>query len=594
MPESSAREGMADSARAAGCGAMRVSEGARLSQAILRCANRHLGKLEFLREVSKVLMEYCACDAIEVRLSDRDLHYRWEATRRPRAGSRFERVQWSVGPDGQVIPAEPTDSDLERLCRCVAGQALGALGPFLTGNRSFWTGDTWQPLVLQPEVERGSTQERLCVGGHYRSLVVARFVVDDQTVGLLHVKNEARDSFSRPEVEFCEEVAQALGLAVADRRAQAALRERIKELTCLYGIAQVAEQPDLPLDAMLQRIVELLPPGWHYPENAAARIILDGRSFTTSGFRHSTHQQTADIVIDRRRRGLVEVVYLEEHPEFAVGVFLPEEKKLIDAVAREVAVIAERKEADEETTRLQQQLIHADRLATIGQLAAGVAHELNEPLGSILGFGQLAMKCPDLPGQAAHDTEKIVTAALYAREIIKKLMVFARQVPARKIQVDLNQVVEDGLYFLEARCAKAGITVIRRLNADLPEITADPAQLKQVLVNLVVNAVQAMPDGGSLTVRTGAGESCVYLGVEDTGTGMTAEVREQAFIPFFTTKDVSEGTGLGLAVVHGIVTSHGGSISVASEVGQGTRFEIRLPVNQSIEAEEAAPDGARG
>ena len=594
MPDSSAREGVADSATVGRFGGMRVNEGARLSQAILRCANRHLGKLEFLREVSGILMEYCACDAIEVRLSEHDLHYRWEATQRPQVGSRFERVCWAVGSDGQAIPASPTDSDLERLCRRVARQQFDPELPFFTSHGTFWTGDTWQPLAQKHGVRPGNDWGSLCVGGHYRSLVIARFVVDDQTVGLLHIKNEAPDCFSRSEVEFCEEVAQALGLAVADRRAQAALRERIKELTCLYGIAQVAEQPDLALEEMLQRIVELLPPGWHFPENAAARILLDGRSFTTSAFQPSAHRQSAEIAIDRRRRGTVEVVYLEEHPEFATGVFLPEEKKLIDAVAREVAVIVERKEAEQENTRLQQQLIHANRLATIGQLAAGVAHELNEPLGSILGFAQLAMKCPELPKQAQQDTERIVTASLYAREIIKKLMVFARQVPARKVQFHLNQVIEDGLYFLEARCAKAGIAVVRQLETDLPEITADPAQLKQVLVNLVVNAVQAMPQGGTLTVRSGTDGPWVLLGVEDTGTGMTAEVREQAFLPFFTTKDVNEGTGLGLAVVHGIVTSHGGSINVESEIGKGTRFEIRLPVNGPEETPEEARDGAGG
>ena len=289
----------------------------------------------------------------------------------------------------------------------------------------------------------------------------------------------------------------------------------------------------------------------------------------------------------------MEVVYLEDRPELAAGTFLNEEEKLIDAVAREVALIVGRKESEEEKSALQHQLIHADRLATIGQLAAGVAHELNEPLGSILGFAQLAKKCPNLPEQAEQDTEKIITASLYAREVIKKLMVFARQVPARTVQVSLNQVVEDGLYFLEARCVKGGIAVVRELAPDLPEITADPAQLKQVLVNLVVNATHAMPDGGTLTVSTCAINSFVVLGVEDTGSGMSEAVLEKAFLPFFTTKDVNEGTGLGLAVVHGIVTSHGGSIDVESKPGQGARFEIRLPILGPQESQEVAEDGAR-
>ena len=140
---------------------------------------------------------------------------------------------------------------------------------------------------------------------------------------------------------------------------------------------------------------------------------------------------------------------------------------------------------------------------------------------------------------------------------------------------------------------KKGVEVVRELAQGLPEITADPAQLKQVLVNLVVNAVQAMPDGGTLTVSTRASDSCVLLIVKDTGAGMSEDVREKVLLPFFTTKDVNEGTGLGLAVVHGIVTSHGGSISVESRPGYGTRFEIGLPVTAPDDTQEAGQDGVR-
>ncbi len=586
-----------DRADATGSGrrrGMRIEEGAQLSQAILQCANRGLTRVEFLREVSSVLMEFCGCDAVEVRLNEGDLHYRWEATRRPQKATRLELVRWTVREGGRVIPASRNDADLERLCSDVACQHFDSALPFFTGNGSFWTGDTCEPLVPNAGTDRRKAAESLCIGGHYRSLALTRFFVDEETIGLLHIKSEQPNCFTEEEVEFCEEVAQALGLAVANWRAQAALRERIKELTCLYGIAQAVEQPGISLQKILQRIVRLLPPGWQYPESAAARIVLDGHSYATPGFQRTKHRQSADIVVSGRRRGLVEVVYLEDRPELAAGAFLQEEEKLIDAVAREVALIVERKEAEEERSALQRQLIHADRLATIGQLAAGVAHELNEPLGSILGFAQLAKKCPDLPVPAEQDIEKIVTASLYTREVIKKLMVFARQMPPKSARVDLNQVVEDALHFLEAQCAKRDIQVVRELAPAMPEITADPAQLKQVLVNLVVNAVHAMPYGGTLTVSTRSSGSSVRLSVNDTGIGMSRETLEKVFLPFFTTKDVNEGTGLGLAVVHGIVTSHGGSIDVESQVGQGTRFEIRLPLSGPEETQETAPDGARG
>ncbi len=376
----------------------------------------------------------------------------------------------------------------------------------------------------------------------------------------------------------------------SSRSMKAALRERVKELTCLYSIAQIAGIPGISLDEILHLIVELLPPAWQYPEIAFARIVVDGRSYLTAGFRESHRKQAAEIVVGGAPRGIVEVVYVEDRLELDEGSFLKEERKLIDAIARQVALIIERRQAEEDRLRLQDQLRHADRLATIGLLAAGVAHELNEPLGNILGFAQLAKKCARLPQSAKQDIEKIESASLHAREIIKNLLVFARQMPPEKSRVNLNRVVEGALDFFEGRCAEAGVELDCSLEPNLVEIEADPAQLEQVLVNLAVNALQAMPDGGRLTVRTRAGDHDVFLIVEDTGTGMSEEVLKKLFVPFFTTKEVGKGTGLGLPVVHGIITSHGGAIQVESEVDRGTRFEIRLPVGRRL-SEAGGQDG---
>jgi two-component system NtrC family sensor kinase len=368
--------------------------------------------------------------------------------------------------------------------------------------------------------------------------------------------------------------------------AKAALIERVKELTCLYGMAQICGQPNMTLEEIIQGIVELLPPAWQYPEIAYARIILDGIAYMTQGFREYRQKQTAEIIVGGITRGIVELVYAEDKPELDEGPFLKEERNLINAVAKQVALVIERKQAEKEQIKLHNQLLHADRLATIGMLAAGVAHELNEPLGNILGFAQLAKKCPGIPDSVEHDIGKIETASLYAREIIHKLLVFARQAQPHKTHVNLNQVVQDGLYFFEARCAKEGIELICLLSPDMPEITADPGQLNQLLVNLVVNSLQSMPGTGKITVQTRFSDHNVYLIVKDTGTGMSNEVLDKIFVPFFTTKDVGHGTGLGLPVVYGIVTAHGGTIDVKSKPGCGSRFEIQLPVTEPIDTEK--------
>ena len=359
---------------------------------------------------------------------------------------------------------------------------------------------------------------------------------------------------------------------------EAALRERVKELTCLYGISKIAEYEGLRLEEMAERIVQLLPASWQYPEHASGRITIDEKSYTTGKLVEKGPRISSDIVVDGVKRGVVEIFYDPAGKTDGKLFFLPEEHKLIHEIARRISLLLERKRAEDEKKQLQEQIRHADRLATIGQLSAGIAHELNEPLNNIIGYAQLTLNSDDIPSQIRQDMEKIVKASLYGREVLRKLLFFSRQMPPRRSKVDINKVVKEGLDFLESQITNRGISLHYRPAEHLPHITADSSQITQVVVNLVVNSIQAMKEGGTLTVRTASDEKSVYLRVEDTGTGIDEDIRNKIFLPFFTTKDVDHGTGLGLAVVHGIVTSHGGSISVSSKKGRGSRFEVKIPI----------------
>lgn len=239
----------------------------------------------------------------------------------------------------------------------------------------------------------------------------------------------------------------------------------------------------------------------------------------------------------------------------------------------EIKATSAAKEAD-----LRLQLQHAERLATVGQLAAGIAHELNGPLGNILGYAQLASKQPDLPEQVYSDLDHIVRSALHAREIVRKVMLFSRQVSPLQETVDLNQSVRDGLYLVEPLLSKSHIDVVTRLNEALPPINGDAAQMRQVVVNLMVNAVQAMPGGGRIEITTDMDAAGRVLSIADTGEGMDAETIKKCFLPFFTTKQVDQGTGLGLSVVHGIVEAHGGRIHVESRPGAGACFTLHFAI----------------
>jgi len=549
------------------------------SNRILEYANLGLPRTDFLQEVSNLLIQFFGCDSVELWLEEAGTQARCETTRRPKRSFSYRVIRGVKKKGRKPIPVLQSDSRMEAFCRDVLLGKISPADPSFPRNDVFWIFDS-------PSL--------------YPSLAVTPLRVGSKRIALLILKSGHKGFFAGKEMAPCGRVAQNLGMALVNQRVQAALQERIKELTCLYQIARVMERPQTPLDDVLRSVVEALPPAWQYPAIASARIVFDHQGYASPSFQESRFKQSADLIVNGKGRGSIEVVYAREKPEFHEGPFLKEERHLIDTIARQVSLFVEQKETEGEKELLQEQLRHADRLATIGKLAAGVAHELNEPLGSILGFAQLAKKNAGMPKQAEQDLDRIVSASLHAREVIRKLMLFARQMPPRRTRLNLNQVVKEGLYLFEARCARQGIDLELSLGPDLPEVYADATQLTQVLTNLVVNAIQAMPGGGKLSVETRMDPEAVTLRIEDTGEGMSPEVKKQIFLPFFTTKEADHGTGLGLAVVHGIVTAHRGTIQVDSRVGRGTRFEIRLPLaahseenerNEGIREERMDPGG---
>ena len=236
--------------------------------------------------------------------------------------------------------------------------------------------------------------------------------------------------------------------------------------------------------------------------------------------------------------------------------------------------------------RAQRLLERTERLATIGQMAAGVAHEINNPLNAIVGMAELLEE--DLTDeQARRMVKQIREQALRIGRITKNLLTFARPRPQEFVPVDINEVVREVLDMKAYQLRSNNITVALNLAQSLPHVTGDRLQLQQVLLNLVNNAEEAMSEqgGGTLTVTTKHEDDLIRIVVEDTGKGIPPEHLPHIFDPFFTTKPVGKGTGLGLAIVYGIVTGHGGKIWAENRLEGGARFVIELPAVQQIESQ---------
>jgi len=226
------------------------------------------------------------------------------------------------------------------------------------------------------------------------------------------------------------------------------------------------------------------------------------------------------------------------------------------------------------------QLVSSEKMASLGKLAAGIAHEINNPLGGILIYASLMMEDLSENDPSRQDLARIVQETSRCKEIVKSLLEFARQTEPKMDPTDINRSITEGLFFLENQALFHNIQIIKRLDSGLPLVIGNAGQLKQVFMNIIVNAAEAMYGSGTLTITTSFASyrNTVLVEFTDTGEGIPEENLTRIFDPFFTTKDVGKGTGLGLATSYGIIEEHGGKIRVKSKVNEGTTFTIELPL----------------
>jgi two-component system, NtrC family, sensor kinase len=247
---------------------------------------------------------------------------------------------------------------------------------------------------------------------------------------------------------------------------------------------------------------------------------------------------------------------------------------------------------------------HGEKLASVGLLASGIAHELNNPLTGVLTFSILLREKMADGSQDAEDMDLVIRETRRCASIIKRLLDFAREKPPEKKFADLNQIIADTVRMVERPANLRDIAINLDFDRSLPQIWVDPDQIKQVVMNLLVNAQHAIGEAGSITVRTGRAPEprrlkpgviappMVEFSVTDTGCGIPEDNLRKIFDPFFTTKKIGAGTGLGLSVSHGIIEAHGGTIDVESEVGKGSTFQVRLPLIEAPELMESASSGS--
>ncbi|MCB2188791.1 MAG: PAS domain S-box protein [Deltaproteobacteria bacterium] len=566
---------------------------------VLRHLSRPNDLDQLVETVTRLMREWSGCEAVGIRLKQGEDFPYFETRGFPPAFVRAETQLCARDAQGEVLRDPHGQALLECMCGNVIRGRFDPSLPFFSSNGSFWTNSTTDLLASTTEADRQSRTRNRCHGEGYESVALIPLTYGEETFGLLQFNDPRRDRFDSRQIALLERLASNLAIGIAQRYALQALGEsearnrqilmsamdgfwrtdtsgRLLEVNQAYCRLSGYSREEL----LAMHIWDL-----EADENPAAALAHMRRLIEAGDDRfESRHRRKDGSYFDVE----VSVQYQEIKGAGECVVFVRD--------------ITAAKQAAAERRRLEAQLRQGQKMEALGTLAGGIAHDFNNILGAVLGFAEIAHD--DAKAGAANPTDiaQIIAAAERAKELVQQILTFSRKNEPALKPLSLTQTCKKAQAILERTLPKM-IALDLELDPDLPPVLGDPTQLEQVLLNLASNAADAMPEGGRLRLATRLlrrdqemgrrhpearqGEYAL-LTVSDTGQGMDQATQGQIFDPFFTTKALGRGTGLGLSTVWGIVKSHGGFISCASQPGRGASFEIHLPA-LAREALPAAP-----
>ena len=354
------------------------------------------------------------------------------------------------------------------------------------------------------------------------------------------------------------------------------LKERVKELTCLYNVSSLIRNSNFSdTENLLRGIALNLKESIRYPDAAFVEIqtnkssIVEGKQNQDAIFIVSAIKVFSEIF------GSIKVGYAKVM--FSQNAFLEEEEFLLNKIASEIGVFFERKQIKEKEILANRQIERIDRLSILGEITAGIAHELNTPLANILGFTELLKERYKTDEVGTKDLQKVINSAIYSREVVKKLMFFSCEMPQQMEVINCVPIIKEAIGLLNPNFIKKNIKSELFFNKENIQLKADKIQLTQVVFNLVINAIYFSPVNGKIKISVEENKENIQLSISDEGVGIPLNSAANIFNPFFTTKPIGEGSGLGLSVVHGIVKSHKGAIKHLPNLPKGTIFVINFP-----------------
>jgi two-component system, cell cycle sensor histidine kinase and response regulator CckA len=567
---------------------------------LLDICNKAAGTRELIRDLTQYFQTLTGCDAVGVRLRQGDDFPYYETRGFPMEFVLAENSLCEIDPQGWLVRDVTGHPALDCMCGNIIRGRFDPTKPFFTANGSFWSSCTTELLASTTEADRQAKTRNRCNGEGYESVALIPMRTQGETFGLFQFNDKSKGRFTPEKIAMLETLVNYVAIALAKQEADEALREASQfnqQVIASAGEGLIVYGPDLRYqvwNAFMERLTGL-----------AADEVLGKHPLEVFPFlRDSGVFERIELALAGHMPGGIDFEYhlpRDDRTGWVTDTNAPlrNTKGEIIGVIGTVRDITERKQAELEKEKAQAQFLQAQKMETVGRLAGGVAHDFNNLLTAISGYAGFVKNSLPPGGREHADIDQVIRAAERAAQLTRQLLAFSRRQIIEQRVIDPNQLILEMDKMLR-RLIGEQIELVTLPEQGVGLISADPSQIEQVLVNLAVNARDAMPEGGRLTVETARVTLCddyirrhdgvtageyVMLAVSDTGTGMTEEVKAHIFEPYFTTKGQGKGTGLGLATVFGIVKQHRGHIWVYSEPGRGTAFKIYLPRLEEAQAE---------